>query len=69
MSEENVQETETQRAEETIVSEDNASETQDEGRPNAYAFASYLFGGWAALMIALTLIAVVAMEVVGMMAG
>ncbi len=69
MSEENLQETETPQAEETIVSEDNATDSPAGGRPNAYAFASYLFGGWAALMIVLTLLAVVAMEIVDMMAG
>lgn len=69
MSEENVQETATPQAEETIVSHDNATDSPAEGRPNAYAFASYLFGGWAALMIVFTLLAVVAMEIVGMMTG
>lgn len=69
MSEENVQEVETPQAEETIVSEEQATDSPAESRPNAYAFASYLFGGWAALMIVFTLLAVVAMEIVGMMAG
>ncbi len=47
----------------------NPSETQQESRPNAFAFGGILLGGWAALMIVFTLIAVVAMSVVGMVAG
>ncbi|MDE0312385.1 MAG: hypothetical protein OXI52_08980 [Caldilineaceae bacterium] len=50
-------------------SEQDSSETQQERRPNAFAFGGILLGGWAALMIAFTLIAVIAMSVVGMVAG
>ncbi|MCY3897742.1 MAG: hypothetical protein OXF50_07645 [Caldilineaceae bacterium] len=50
-------------------SEQDSSETQQERRPNAFAFSGILLGGWAALMIAFTLIAVIAMSVVGMVAG
>ncbi len=49
--------------------EQTAPESQESDRPNSYTFATFLFGGWAALMIAFTLIAVVAMSVVGMVAG
>jgi hypothetical protein len=53
------------------VAEDSVQEDtgQESDRPNSYTFATFLFGGWAALMIAFTLIAVVAMSVVGMVAG
>lgn len=68
-------------AEETVVTEtavagedasatvQSASESQEGNRPNPFAFATLLFGGWAALMILFTLIAVVVMSLVGIIAG
>ena len=67
MAEETVRET--TEAEETVISEDGASNAPANDRPNAYSFAGLLFGSWAALMIVLTLIAVVAMTIVGAVAG
>ena len=69
MAEETVQEDTAEAGEDAPVKELSASEPQGSDRPNSYAFATLLFGGWAALMIAFTLIAVVAMSVVGMVAG
>lgn len=69
MAEENIQEQPAVAEEAVQVSEQNTSETQQEKRPSAFAFGGILLGGWAALMIVFTLIAVVAMSVVGMVAG
>ena len=69
MAEETVQETPAPEAAETVIAEGDASDAQAEDRPNAYSFAGLLFGSWAALMIVFTLIAVVAMSVVGAFAG
>ena len=66
---------ETVQTETTVAGEDasailqSASESQESDRPNPFAFATLLFGGWAALMILLTLIAVVVMSLVGIVAG
>ncbi len=67
MAEETVRET--TEAEETVISEDGASNVPTNDRPNAYSFAGLLLGSWAALMIVFTLIAVVAMTIVGAVAG
>ncbi len=69
MAEETVQETPTSEAAETVIPEGDATDAQTNDRPNAYSFAGLLLGGWAALMIVFTLIAVVAMSVVGAFAG
>ena len=69
MAEDTVQEDTTVAGEDAKVTEQSATEAQGSDRPNSFAFATFLFGGWAALMIAFTLIAVVAMSLVGMDAG
>ncbi len=69
MAEERIQEQQAVAEKSVQVTEQNPSETQREKRPNAFAFGGILLGGWAALMIVFTLIAVVAMSVVGMVAG
>lgn len=69
MAEDTVQEETAVAGEGAPARKQSATESQESGRPNSYAFATLLFGGWAALMIAFTLIAVVAMSVVGMVAG
>lgn len=69
VAEDTVQEETAVAGEDAPAKEQAATESQESDRPNSYAFATLLFGGWAALMIAFTLIAVVAMSVVGMVAG
>lgn len=69
MAEDTVQEDTVVAGEDAKATEQSATESQGSDRPNPYAFATLLFGGWAALMIAFTLIAVVAMSLVGMAAG
>lgn len=69
MAEETVQNDAAVTTEDAPAPEQTAHEAQASGRPNPFAFATLLFGGWAALMIVLTLIAVVAMTLVGMVAG
>lgn len=64
MAEETVNETPSAESEATTASEASATEVQS-NRPNAYSFAGLLLGGWAALMILFTLIAVIAMTIVG----
>ena len=68
MTEETVNDTPDAESEPTTVSETGSTEGRS-NRPNAYSFAGVLFGGWAALMILFTLIAVVAMTLVGAVAG
>lgn len=61
---------ETTSAESEPATAPQASSTEGESdRPNAYSFAGVLFGGWAVLIILFTLIAVVAMTLVGAVAG
>ncbi len=67
MAEETVQNT--AEAEETVISDETASDAPTNDRPNAYSFAGLLLGSWAALMIVFTLFAVVAMTIVGAVAG
>lgn len=69
VAEDIVQEETAVAGEDAPAKEQAATESQESDRPNSYAFATLLFGGWAALMIAFTLIAVVAMSAVGMVAG
>lgn len=69
MAEDTVQEDTAVAGEDAPATEQSATESQGSNRPNSFAFATLLFGGWAALMIAFTLIAVVAMSLVGMVAG
>lgn len=69
MAEETVQTETAVAGEDASVTAQSASESQEGNRPNPFAFATILFGGWAALMILFTLIAVVAMSLVGIVAG
>ncbi len=69
MAEETVQTETAVAGEEGSATVRSTSESQDNNRPNSFRFATILFGGWAALMILLTLIAVVAMTLVGIVAG
>ena len=69
MAEETVQTETAVAGEEGSATVGSTSESQDNNRPNSFMFATILFGGWAALMILLTLIAVVAMTLVGIVAG
>jgi len=69
VAEDTVQEDTAVAGEDAPATEQSATESQGSDRPNSFAFATFLFGGWAALMIVLTLIAVVAMSLVGMVAG
>lgn len=69
MTEENVQTKTAVASEDASSTVGSAPDSQDSNRPNSIAFATLLFGGWAALMILFTLIAVVAMTLVGIIAG
>ena len=69
MAEENVQENTANDGNNESATDQTDLESLRSDRPNPFAFATLLFGGWAALMIVLTLIAVVAMSVVGIVAG
>ncbi|MYC97555.1 MAG: hypothetical protein F4X14_21590 [Caldilineaceae bacterium SB0661_bin_32] len=69
MAEDTVQEDTAVAGEDAKAAEQSATKSQGSDRPNSFAFATFLFGGWAALMIVLTLIAVAAMSLVGMVAG
>ena len=69
MAEDTVREDTAAAGEDAPATEQTAAESQGSDRPNAFAFATLLFGGWAALMIAFTLVAVVVMSLVGMVAG
>lgn len=69
MAEETVQETEDVPPAEAQSSAGTDTDSQESGRPNAYTFAGFLLGGWVALMVAFVLIAVVAMTIVGVVAG
>lgn len=69
MAEESVREESAVAGEDVSPTGQAASESQGRERPNPFAFATLLFGGWAALMILFTLVAVVAMSLVGIVAG
>ena len=69
MAEESVQTETAVVGEEASATVRSASESQENRSPNSFRFATILLGGWAALMILFTLIAVVAMTLVGIVAG
>lgn len=50
---------------ETQQADGESSNTVEAKRPNTFAFAGILLGGWLALMIVFVVIAAVAMTIVG----
>ena len=69
MAEETKLQTEAVEPVEAKAEVETESEPEQNDRPNPLAFASFLLGGWVATMIVFTLFAVVAMTLVGMVAG
>ena len=69
MAEETVQETETVETVEAQMSAESETEPQQDDRPNPFAFAGFLLGGWVALMIVFILFAAVALSIVGTLSG
>jgi len=53
----------------TPTADGRSSDALEAKRPNTFAFAGFLLGGWLALMIAFVVIAAVAMTVVGGLLG
>ncbi|MCY3905523.1 MAG: hypothetical protein OXF76_20375 [Caldilineaceae bacterium] len=53
----------------THIADGESSDPLEAKRPNTFAFAGFLLGGWLALMIVFVVIAALAMTIVGGLLG